>query len=61
VSQQRITEALSSLFSSNPIVFWHDADGEFALSVESLKPSEIESLKKEMQQSAAEMDKMLGL
>lgn len=26
-----------------------------------LKPSEIESLKKEMQQSAAEMDKMLGL
>jgi len=44
VSQQRITEALSSLFASNPIVFWHDADGEFASSVESLKPSEIDLL-----------------
>jgi hypothetical protein len=44
LSQQRITEALSSLFSTNPIVFWHDADGEFASSVESLKPSEIDLL-----------------
>ncbi|MFZ4537686.1 BREX-1 system phosphatase PglZ type A [Propionivibrio sp.] len=44
MSQQRITEALSSLFSSNPIVFWHDADGEFAFSVEALKPPEIDLL-----------------
>ncbi len=44
MSQQRITEALSSLFSSNPIVFWHDADGEFSSSVESLKPTEIDLL-----------------
>jgi hypothetical protein len=44
VSQQRITEALSSLFASNPIVFWHDADGEFSSSIESLKPSEIDLL-----------------
>lgn len=44
MSQQRITEALSSLFASNPIVFWHDADGEFSSSIESLKPSEIDLL-----------------
>ena len=44
MSQQRITEALSSLFSNNPIVFWHDADGEFSSSVELLKPSEIDLL-----------------
>lgn len=41
MSQQRITETLASLFSSNTIVFWHDVDGEFAFSVESLKPPEI--------------------
>jgi uncharacterized protein (TIGR02687 family) len=44
VSQQRITDALSSLFCSTPILFWHDVDGEFAFSVESLKPPEIDLL-----------------
>lgn len=44
MSQQRVTEALSSLFTSNPVVFWHDADGEFSSSVEALKPAEIDLL-----------------
>jgi uncharacterized protein (TIGR02687 family) len=39
VSQQRITDALSSLFSSSPLVFWNDPDGEFASSVEGLTPA----------------------
>ena len=42
MSQQRITEALSSLFSSTPIVFWHDADGEYSSSVEAIKPAGID-------------------
>ena len=29
MSQQRITDALTTAFSSHSIVFWHDADGEF--------------------------------
>jgi hypothetical protein len=30
LSQQRITDALSSRVFHHPIVFWHDADGEFS-------------------------------
>ena len=44
MSQQRITEALSSLFGSSSIVFWHDPDGEFAATVDGLRPEGIELL-----------------
>lgn len=42
MSQQRITEALSGLFASNPIIFWHDADGEFASAVKRLELGDTE-------------------
>ena len=44
MSQQRITDALTTAFSSHSIVFWHDADGEFSFSVRNLLPEGIELL-----------------
>ena len=41
---QRITDALGTAFSSHSIVFWHDADGEFAFSVKNLLPDTVELL-----------------
>lgn len=39
MSQQRITAALSSLFTGSPLVFWNDPDAEFAAQVEGLVPT----------------------
>ncbi|MEF8731486.1 MAG: hypothetical protein V5B40_06125 [Candidatus Accumulibacter meliphilus] len=44
MSQQRITDALATAFSSHSIVFWHDADGEFSFSVKNLLPDAVELL-----------------
>jgi uncharacterized protein (TIGR02687 family) len=44
MSQQRLTDALVTAFSSHSIVFWHDADGEFSFSVRNLLPEGIELL-----------------
>jgi hypothetical protein len=44
MTQQRITDALTTAFSSHSIVFWHDADGEFSFSVRNLLPEGIELL-----------------
>lgn len=44
MSQQRITDALTTAFSSHSIVFWHDADGEFSFSVKNLVPENVELL-----------------
>jgi len=44
MTQQRITDALTTAFSSHSIVFWHDADGEFSFSVRDLLPEGIELL-----------------
>lgn len=37
MSQQRLIESLTRLFATNPVVFWHDVEGEFAADVEGLK------------------------
>lgn len=36
MSLQRITDSLAALFAAQPIVFWHDSEGEFATTVENL-------------------------
>jgi uncharacterized protein (TIGR02687 family) len=36
MSLQRIADSLNNLFVSHPIVFWHDAEGEFSSAVENL-------------------------
>lgn len=36
MSQQRLIESLSGLFATHAVVFWHDLDGEFAATVDSL-------------------------
>ncbi|POZ49962.1 BREX-1 system phosphatase PglZ type A [Methylovulum psychrotolerans] len=38
MSLQRITDSLAALFAVQPIVFWHDAEGEFAATVDNLVP-----------------------
>ena len=42
MSDQRITEALASLFASHRAVFWHDAGSEFGMAVKNLLPEGIE-------------------
>jgi uncharacterized protein (TIGR02687 family) len=42
MSLHRITESLAALFATNTIVFWHDIDGEFLDSIESLTPENVE-------------------
>ncbi|MDP2405085.1 MAG: BREX-1 system phosphatase PglZ type A [Hydrogenophaga sp.] len=37
MSQQRLIESLTSLFNTNPVVFWHDVDAEFSSVVDSLQ------------------------
>lgn len=37
MTQQRITDSLSTLFATQPVVFWHDLEGEFASVVEGLQ------------------------
>ena len=37
MSQQRLIESLSSLFSTRPVVFWHDVEAEFASVVDGLQ------------------------
>lgn len=37
MSQQRLFDSLTSLFSTHAVIFWHDVDAEFASVVESLK------------------------
>ena len=44
MTQQRITDALTTAFSSHTIVFWHDAEGEFSFSVKNLLPDGVELL-----------------
>ena len=36
MSQQRISDSLNALFSSHPVVFWHDVEAEFAAQVDGL-------------------------
>jgi uncharacterized protein (TIGR02687 family) len=36
MSLQRITDSLAVLFTSHPIVFWHDSEGEFSSTVDNL-------------------------
>jgi len=42
MTQQRITDSLSSLFTTYPVVFWHDAEAEFAPLVDSLQLSDVQ-------------------
>ncbi|GAB1392978.1 BREX-1 system phosphatase PglZ type A [Rhodocyclaceae bacterium] len=44
MTQQRITDALDKLFTQHPVVFWHDADNEFGLSVQNQIPDGVELL-----------------
>ena len=44
MSQQRITEPLSGVFSSKLIIFWDDADGEFASSVKGIELGDAERM-----------------
>ena len=37
MTQQRITDSLSTLFSTHPVVFWHDVEAEFASVVDNLQ------------------------
>lgn len=37
MNNQRISDSLTSLFASYPVVFWHDVDAEFASVVDSLQ------------------------
>jgi len=37
MTQQRILESLNTLFATHPVVFWHDAEGEFAITVACLQ------------------------
>ena len=37
MSQQRLMESLTSLFSTRPVVFWHDVEAEFASVVDGLQ------------------------
>jgi hypothetical protein len=36
LSLQRITDSLVVLFTSHPIVFWHDSEGEFSSTLDNL-------------------------
>lgn len=37
MSQQRLFDSLTTLFSTHPVVFWHDVEAEFASVVDSLR------------------------
>jgi uncharacterized protein (TIGR02687 family) len=37
MSQQRLFDSLTTLFSTHPVVFWHDVESEFAAVVDSLQ------------------------
>lgn len=37
MSQQRLFESLTTLFTTHPVVFWHDVEAEFASAVDSLQ------------------------
>ena len=37
MSQQRLVDSLTALFATHAVVFWHDADGEFAATVDGLQ------------------------
>lgn len=37
MSQQRLFDSLTTLFSTHPVVFWHDVEAEFASAVDSLQ------------------------
>lgn len=37
MTQQRITDSLATLFTTHPVVFWHDVEAEFAAIVDSLQ------------------------
>ena len=34
---QRVTDSLTALFASHPVVFWHDVDSEFSATVDGLE------------------------
>lgn len=38
MSQQRISDSLTALFATHPVVFWHDVEAEFSTVVDSLPP-----------------------
>ena len=42
MSSQRISDSLSTLFASYPVVFWHDVEAEFSSSVGSLSPEGVQ-------------------
>ena len=42
MSHQRIADSLSALFSTHPVVFWHDVDAEFSAAIDSLPPSGVQ-------------------
>lgn len=44
MQQNRITDALDKLFAQESVVFWHDADNEFGLTVQNLIPEDVELL-----------------
>ena len=37
MTQQRISDSLSALFATHPVVFWHDTDSEFASVIDGLQ------------------------
>ena len=45
MSNERIAEAIKSLFVANPIVFWNDVDGEFSGNLGSLDLPGIEVIR----------------
>jgi uncharacterized protein (TIGR02687 family) len=45
LSKHRISEAINSLFSVQPIIFWNDADGEFATQLDSLELPGVEIIR----------------
>ena len=42
MSHQRISDSLSALFATHPVVFWHDVDAEFSAAIDSLPPSGVQ-------------------
>ena len=37
MSQQRLLDSLTTLFTTDAVVFWHDVEAEFAAAVDSLQ------------------------
>ena len=48
MTQQRITDSLASLFTTSPVVFWHDVDAEFSSVVQALQLDGVQLVRLEM-------------